>query len=83
MVEAVTVTRAVQKEQADELEELLIAGKEIVKLLREGESPQFTHALLYTLRWQIGRMVLVYGRPVPTRIYSDRAKQVIYSHSRE
>jgi hypothetical protein len=73
------VSKEVQRQQADRLEELLIAGKEIVRLLRESQDDRFAYALLYLLRGELGVLVRSSRVAVPSNEHMKKAAEVIDS----
>lgn len=69
-----------QRYAADRLEELTIASKEIVRLLRQGQSDRKAHALLYVLRREmtyVVRTIPIFG--VPNAEHTAYADEVIRS----
>lgn len=64
-----------QTNAANDLEDLIAAAKQIVVILREGQTDRKAHALLYVLRRRLGHVVRgvgPYGEPYPQhRAYAE------------
>lgn len=63
------------------LEEILIAGKEVVARLRNGDiSNDLAYALMYELRWRMGHAVhIIPAEGVPPAAIREQAKDIIDS----
>lgn len=70
-----------QEHVAHKLEEWAQAIPEVVRLLRQGQSDQFAYAMLYQLRWELGRLMveLPWAWGQPTKEYRDKAQEVLDS----
>lgn len=64
-----------QVNASNELEDLIAAAKQIVIILREGQTDRKSHALVYVLRRRLGHVVRgigPYGEPYPQhRAYAE------------
>lgn len=69
---------------ADELENLIPYMKEIVNVIRDDyPNPGDSYALIYDLRYRIGKIVATLGFDVPSRRRREIAKQVFKEQTQE
>lgn len=72
-------SRERQAKAASELEDLVVMMTEVKRLLREGQEDGLAHALVYQLRWRLGRTCrdLDRGFGVPKSQYKLPAEQIL------
>lgn len=76
-------SRLLQTHAADSLEEVKLCIPEIVRLLRQEQSPDKAHALVYLLRRELGRITHSLGTGTPSSDVLRWADEVIATQLNE